>query len=144
MSNRFILWVYWSAALVNTVGVLILSKGLSNQTLMKTDPLLFGPFGLCMIVVWGLCYYACAESALISPKIGLVFTLEKLMYVTMWIGWMRGDYSLKDVYQDDLFAGVFYSIYGVIDLIYACLFLYTAYRAHQIQQSNLGGSNHSI
>ena len=100
MSINFTLWVYWSAALINTVGVLFLSKGFSNSTLMETDPILFGPFGLCMIMVWGGCYYACADSASSNPKIGLIFTLEKIIYVGMWIMWITGDTpSLDSLYH---------------------------------------------
>ena len=124
-------WIYWSAALVNTVGVLVLSKGLSNSTLMETDPILFGPFGLCMLMVWGGCYYACSESAPYNPKIGLIFTLEKLVYFVLWIQWINGESPpLAELYQRDLFAGLFYTIYGLIDVGYAGLFSYTAYKAY--------------
>ena len=132
MSINFTLWEYWSAALINTVGVLLLSKGLSNSTLMETDPILFGPFGLCMIMVWGGCYYACADSAHSNPKIGLIFTLEKMIYVGMWMMWITDDTpSLDSLYQRDLFAGLFYTIYGVIDFSYALLFGYTAYKSYR-------------
>ena len=124
-------WVYWSAAFVNTIGVLILSKGFTNSTLMEIDPTVFGPFGLCMIMIWGGCYYACSDSAPSNPKIGLIFTLEKCVYFTLWIQWINGNSTpLAEIYQKDLFAGLFYTIYGLIDAGYALMFSYTAYKAY--------------
>ena len=142
MQRSITQWIYWSAALVNTLGVLILSKGLNNSVLMDVDPTLFSSFGLCMIMIWGVCYYACSESAPYNPKIGLIFTLEKLVYVTMWIQWINGDTpSLEEIYERDFFAGVFYSIYGLIDAGYALLFSYTSYVAFRDLHSDLANES---
>ena len=129
---NYLVMIYYSAALVNTVGVLLLSYGLTNQTLMETDPTLFSGFGLVMIMIWGLCYYACAQAARTYRGISLVFGLEKLVYCVLWINFVQGDVSWSELYERDLFAGLFYSIYGIIDGFYMSLFFVCAYQTPSI------------
>ena len=116
-----LLYVYYSAAFVNIIGVLFFTRGLTNQTLMQTDPTLFSRFGLCMIMMWGVCYYACAQAAHHYRSISLAFALEKLIYVCMWVQFLLSPVDWADLYRQDLFAGLFYSIYGVVDGIYLLL-----------------------
>jgi len=47
----------------------------------------------------------------------------------MWVSFISGPVNWAQLYEQDLFAGIFYSIYGVIDAIYLLLFLYCAYQA---------------
>ncbi len=47
--------------------------------------------------------------------------MEKLVYVVAWGMWMS-NHSLSAVYEQDLFAGVFYSIYGLNDLAFMLFF----------------------
>ena len=49
------------------------------------------------------------------------FALEKLVYVVVWFNWISEN-SLAQLYAKDLFAGVFYSIYGPNDLIFMLFF----------------------
>ena len=128
-STKYHLFIYYSAAFVNTVGVLFFTRGLTNQTLMETDPALFSRFGFVMIMMWGICYYACTHAAYTHRSISLSFALEKLIYVCMWVSFISGPVDWAQLYERDLFAGVFYCIYGVIDAIYLLLFLYCAYQA---------------
>lgn len=121
--------VYYSAAFVNVVGVLIFTKGLTNQTLMTTDPTLFSRFGLIMVIIWGLCYYVSRQAAKSQANISLVFALEKLVYFVSWVGFIQGPVEWETLYQSDLLAGLFYSIYGLIDGTYMLLFIYCAYCA---------------
>ena len=124
--TQITLGTYYTAALTNTVGVLIFTKGLTNQALMSADPVLFSRFGLVMIMVWGLCYFACAQSARSEVKISLVFAIEKLAYVISWIVLLQSDFEWGALFEQDLLAGIFYSIYGVVDGVYLLLFLYCA------------------
>ena len=136
MPLHFVQWVYWSAASINIFGVFLLSKGLSNSILMNEDPTLFSSFGLCMIMIWGGCYYACTDSARSHYEIGIIFAIEKTAYVVMWFRWVFGETtSLFDLIQQDLFAGIFYAIYGIIDFSYALLFIYIAYHVYHSTKS---------
>ena len=136
MSERRHLLIYYSAAFVNTIGVLVFTRGLTNQTLIEVDPNHFSRFGLIMIMTWGVCYYACAQAARKHHAISLTFALEKLIYVLTWISFISGPVNWSQLYDRDLFAGVFYAIYGVIDAIYMSLFLYCAM---QTQRARIGG-----
>jgi hypothetical protein len=134
--SKFTDWVYYSAAFVNTVGVLIFTKCLTNQDLMTTDPTLFSRFGLLMVMIWGLCYFASRQVAQSQASISLVFALEKLAYFVAWIGFIQGPVDWERLYQSDLFAGLFYSIYGLVDGTYMLLFVYCAYGAYSVSEQN--------
>ena len=134
MSNiqRVISWVFWSATLVNTLGVFTLSLGLTNDTLFEIDPVRFSRFGIVMIMMWGVVYFSTARAAAHYPMISLALALEKFIYVCSWVVWMNTkEISLSAIFERDLFAGVFYSIYGGVDLIYMGLFLWSAYLVHR-------------
>ena len=94
---------------------------------MQTDPTLFSRFGLGMIMMWGVCYYACAQAAYHYRSISLAFALEKLIYVCMWILFLQSPVDWAELYQKDFLAALFYSIYGVVDGVYLLLFMYCAY-----------------
>lgn len=125
--TKLIRIVYYSAACANVIGVMIFSKGLTNQVLINTHPTLFSQFGILMIMIWGLCYFVCTNAAYDYASISLVFALEKLAYVVTWIRFIQGDVDWSVLYEKDLLAGLFYSIYGVVDGVYLLLFLYCAY-----------------
>ena len=98
-----------AAAMMNIGGVLLFSRAFTNDAINQADPVVMSNFGLLMIVVWGLAYLAAA------------FAVEKLVYVVVWGLWMA-NHSLGAVYEQDLFAGVFYSIYGLNDLAFMLFF----------------------
>lgn len=129
MSYSKLLKIYYSAAFINIIGVLFLSKGFTNQTLIQTDATLFSRFGLCMIILWGFCYFVCAPAAHQYPSISIVFAMEKLVYLVMWIHFIQGPVQWSTLYEQDLFAGIFYSIYGLIDGVFMLLFVYSAHYA---------------
>ena len=99
LKKAHLLYIYYSAAFANTIGVLFFTKGLTNQTLMQTDPTLFSRFGLGMIMMWGVCYYACAQAAYHYRSISLAFALEKLIYVCMWILFLLSPVDWTELYQ---------------------------------------------
>lgn len=61
---------------------------------------------------------------------GGAFVLEKLVYVVVWVGWMLEN-SLASVYSIDLFAGIFYSIYGLNDFVFMLFFAWLFVSRHQ-------------
>ena len=47
--------------------------------------------------------------------------MEKLVYVVVWIMWFSEN-SLAQLYSKDVFAGAFYSIYGLNDFVFMLFF----------------------
>ncbi len=121
MNRSFINFGLIAAAVMNISGVLIFSRGFTNSTINNADPLLMSNFGLLMIVVWGLAYLSATKINSNIKWLAGVFALEKLIYFVFWVLWLLGN-SLEDVYSKDVFAGVFYSIYGVNDLVFMLFF----------------------
>ncbi|GAA0820910.1 hypothetical protein GCM10009111_27110 [Colwellia asteriadis] len=117
IKNGFVL-----AALMN-FSVIIFSRGFTNVAINEADPIVMSNFGLLMIVIWGLAYLAGSTAISNIKWLAAVFTLEKLVYGVIWIKWLSEN-SLDAVYSKDIFAGVFYSIYGVNDLFFMFFFIY--------------------
>lgn len=112
-----------AAALMNITGVLIFSRAFNNPAINNADPVVMSNFGLLMIVVWGLAYLSATS---IGPNIRWlagVFAIEKLIYVVVWVRWLSAN-SLTELYNKDIFAGIFYTIYGMNDLIFMLFFTY--------------------
>ena len=110
-----------AAAIANISGVLIFSKGLTNTALMEADPVVMSSFGLIMIMVWGLAYLGAAFTPGNLRWIAGAFAVEKLVYVVCWLTWFSRE-NLQAVYEQDLFAGIFYSIYGLNDAVFMGFF----------------------
>ena len=110
-----------AAALMNIGGVLLFSRAFTNDAINQADPVVMSDFGLLMIVVWGLAYLGAAFIQGNLRWLAAAFAIEKLVYVVVWGLWMA-NHSLCAVYEQDLFAGVFYSIYGLNDLAFMLFF----------------------
>ena len=121
MSPQRIKTGFIAAALMNIGGVLLFSKAFNNPTINEFDPVVMSNFGLLMIIVWGLAYLGAAFVTTGVKWLAGAFAIEKLVYVLVWVLWIQ-DHSLASVYQQDLLAGVFYSIYGLNDLIFMLFF----------------------
>ena len=115
MSGNLIRNGFIAAALMNIGGVLLFSRAFTNDAINQADPVVMSDFGLLMIVVWGLAYLGAAFIQGNIRWLAAAFAVEKLVYVVVWGLWMSS-HSLGAVYEQDLFAGVFYSIYGLNDL----------------------------
>ena len=121
MSSSVIKAGFIAAAVANISGLLLFSKGLTNTVLMETDPVVMSSFGLIMIMVWGLAYLGAAFTPGNLRWIAGAFAVEKLVYVVCWLTWFSRD-NLQAVYEQDLFAGIFYSIYGLNDAVFMVFF----------------------
>jgi len=117
IKNGFIL-----AALMN-FSVLIFSRGFTNVAINEADPVVMSNFGLLMIMMWGLAYLATSTVSLNIKWIAATFALEKLIYGVIWVKWLLEN-NLAAVYSTDIFAGIFYSIYGLNDFIFMAFFTY--------------------
>ncbi|MBA4213082.1 MAG: hypothetical protein C0449_08380 [Polaromonas sp.] len=110
-----------AAGLMNIGGVLVFSRGFTNTAINQADPVVMSNFGLLMIVVWGLAYLGAATVTSSIRWIAGAFAVEKLVYVVVWCKWLSAN-SLAELYAKDLFAGVFFSIYGANDLVFMLFF----------------------
>ncbi len=121
MTEKFIQNVLIASGLINILAVLTFSKLFTNPVIPETDPVVMSNFGLVMIMVWGLAYIAVSKNYKNVNWVLIVFAIEKLCYVIAWGLWFR-EHDLLSVYQKDIFAGIFYSIYGLNDFLFMIFF----------------------
>jgi hypothetical protein len=110
-----------TAAMMNIIGALVFSRGFTNQAINNADPVVMSNFGLMMIVVWGCAYLGASKINASIKWLAAAFALEKLAYVVVWMMW-HSQNSLAQLYAQDVFAGVFFSIYGLNDLVFMFFF----------------------
>lgn len=110
-----------AAGLMNISGVLIFSRAFTNQAINNADPVVMSNFGLLMIIVWGLAYIGASSISSNIKWLAAAFAVEKLVYVVAWIMWHSNN-SLAQLYAKDMFAGAFFSIYGLNDLVFMLFF----------------------
>lgn len=121
---------FLAAGIMNIGGVLVFSRAFTNAAINNADPVVMSNFGLVMIAIWGLAYLAAASIASNIRWLAGAFALEKLVYVIVWSRWMS-DNSLAQLYSQDFFAGVFYSIYGVNDFVFMLFFAWVFFLQRQ-------------
>lgn len=115
-----------AAGLMNIGGVLLFSRGFTNAAINNADPVVMSNFGLLMIVVWGLAYLGAATINANIKWLAGAFAVEKSVYVVMWLKWLSEN-SLAQLYTKDLFAGAFFSIYGVNDFVFMLFFAWVLF-----------------
>ena len=118
---RTVKFGFIAAGMINIVAVLLLSRAFTNSVINDFDPVVMSNFGLLMIMIWGLVFLGAANVTSGIKWLAGAFAVEKLVYVVAWLLWFK-DNSLGAVYEQDLFAGVFYSIYGLNDFIFMVFF----------------------
>lgn len=117
-----------SAAVANWLGVLVLSKFLTNHRAFgQVDPL-FSLTGLILILVWGLAFWAVSYNSYAMRPLMLVFVVEKLVYAVNHGIWFFKGGQIAALFGQDPMLGLFFTVYGINDAIYAVLF-YIAYRS---------------
>jgi hypothetical protein len=121
MNEKIVRYGLIAAALTNIGGVLVLSRAFTNAAINQADPVVMSNFGLMMIVVWGLVFLGTAAVHANIRWIAAAFAVEKLVYVVTWIMWLSKN-SLAPLYSTDVFAGLFYTIYGLNDLVFMAFF----------------------
>ena len=127
MLNRIIPLGFVFAGLVNIVGILVITGGMTRDSLALADPGVFSSFGIIAIMLWGAAYIATAPLARQSVWLPLVFALEKLVYAVNWALWRPGQDALIDqiASRDDLGA-FFLQSYGLNDGLFCLFFLAVA------------------
>ncbi len=126
MSNRLVRNGFILAGIMNIAGVLLFSRLFTNTAVNDADPVVMSNFGLVMIVVWGLAYLGAASIGASVRWLAAAFALEKLVYVVVWAMWHSKN-SVAALVSTDLFAGVFFSIYGLNDFVFMVFFAWVFY-----------------
>lgn len=121
MNKKLIKQGFILAAGSNIFGVLLFSRAFTNTAINDADPIVMSNFGLLMIIVWGLAYLGASTINANVKWLAAAFVIEKLVYVLAWANWIASN-SLSALYSNDLFAGVFFSIYGLNDFIFLLFF----------------------
>lgn len=126
MSQKFIRNGFIIAGIMNIAGVALFSRLLTNTAINEADPVVISNFGLVMIAVWGLAYLGAASIGASVKWLAAAFAVEKLVYVVVWAMW-HARHSVAALAATDLFAGVFFSIYGLNDLVFMLFFSWVFY-----------------
>lgn len=123
MKSTTISKLFLFAGLSNILGTLIFSKFFTNEVMMAAQPAVMNYFGLLSIILWGLAYISVRNSYAAVPYLLAVFVIEKAVYVILWLNWLFSN-SLGNLYEQDTFSGLFFSIYGANDLLFGLFFGY--------------------
>lgn len=121
-----------AAGLSNILGVMICSKAFTNDVMLATQPDVMGAFGLISIILWGLAYIAVSKSYSQVRWLLGVFVIEKLAYVIAWLTLMSSR-SLSSIYDQDVLAGVFYTVYGANDFVFMLFFGFVFLKRDDVQ-----------
>lgn len=121
MTDKIIQKGFILAGLSNILGVIICSNFFTNDVMLATQPDVMGYFGLISIILWGFAYIAVCKSYHQVRWLVGVFVIEKLAYVITWLALITSR-SLSSVYELDVLAGVFYTIYGPNDFMFMMFF----------------------
>lgn len=118
--------IYILAGLYN-FSIIIFSKGFSNELIDKYDGEHFNLHGNLSILLWGLAYISIYNRYKQVSGLNFVFAIEKFYYFYIWINWMKLNHmNLSTMINEDLLTGLFFSIYGVGDLLFGLFFLYNS------------------
>lgn len=132
ISDRTITKGFIISGLMNMT-VLIFSRFFTNSTISEFDPVVMSNFGILMIVLWGLAYISVAKHyAQVKWLIG-IFAIEKLIYGCVWVNWLLNN-DLASVYTQDVMAGLFYSMYGVNDLLFCLFFVFVFFKIDKVTE----------
>ena len=114
--------------------VLVFSRLFTNPVIPEFDPVVLSNFGLVMIVIWGLAYIAVARNYDKVKWLVGVFAVEKFIYGCVWAKWILHN-NVADVYEKDIMAGIFYSIYGINDWVFFGFFLLVFLRLYKLKNN---------
>jgi hypothetical protein len=135
LEKRDLIPYLFLAAGVANLNVLLFSWGFSNESLMAAFPEAFSRIGLFTIVLWGLAYMSVANRYADVPWLVAVFAVEKYFYAGTWLYWYqsRGD-SLGSLFDQSMFTGIFYSVYGANDLAFGLVFTLAFFKAMRLKR----------
>ncbi|WP_414044170.1 hypothetical protein [Macrococcus animalis] len=114
--------------LYNIFSILIFSKFFTNPLLFQYDPAVFSWVGQISILFWGIAYIVISHKYTKVPYLVLFFAIEKALYVFVWSDWLIGDSNRLSELSTQPLTALFFSIYGIGDLISCIFFAIVAYR----------------
>lgn len=119
-----------TGGLSNTIGVLVFSRFFTNEAIAYFHPKVMSNFGLLMLMPWGVLMFIMVRYYKILPQLLLILALEKIIYVVVWVKWILHN-DLRSVFEVDLMAGIFYSVFGVNDMLFFIAFVYIYFNTKQ-------------
>ncbi len=134
IKNHLITKGFVLAGLMNISGVFIFSRFFSNPVISEFDNQAMSKFGLLMILIWGLAYISVSKNYHHLKWLIGVFVIEKFIYAAHWTNWILKNH-LKDVFDKDLMAGIFYAIYGINDWAFFLFFLFVFVQLARVKES---------
>jgi len=79
--------------------------------------------GIISILLWGLAYMSIYNKYSDLPLLNMVFFIEKLYYFIHWLIWFVDHiHYLKPLYLKDKMNGIFFTVYGIGDLLFGIFF----------------------
>ena len=112
-----------AAAAFNIIGMLFVSKGLTNPLLAETDPVVYSLMGQIAVLLWGFAYLAVARSYRAVPYLLLVFCVEKTVYFGAWLLWLSTKgHTLPQIEAMSPSTAGFFMTYGAGDGLFAIFF----------------------
>jgi hypothetical protein len=135
IKNDLITKGFLLSGLMNISGVLIFSRAFSNGVIAAFDNQAMSNFGLLMIIIWGIAFISVAKNFHSVKLLIGVFAIEKFIYATHWTSWMINN-NLKDVWEKDKMAGIFYAIYGINDWVFFIFFSMVFIQLYRNQKNN--------
>lgn len=136
MSRTLVRNGFITAGVMNIAGVLLFTRLFTNIAINEADPVVMSNFGLVMIAVWGLAYLGIAAIGANVKWLAAAFAFEKLVYVLAWAMWHSKN-SVSALFTTDLFAGVFYSIYGLNDFFFMLFFVWVFYAQSRLRERSV-------
>lgn len=137
MTDTLIQRGFLLAGLVNLIGILLVTQGMTSTTILLADPAVFSGFGVVMIMLWGLAYIGTAGIAHRAVLLPLTFAIEKAAYTLNWVFWLDGHSAqLPAILEQDWLAGVFLGGYGINDGLFGLFFAAVAVRNWRAARSD--------
>lgn len=120
------------ASAYNIVGILTISKAFTNPLMEALDPVVFSSMGIISIILWGLAYSAVAKTYQFVPTLVLVFSVEKMIYVVIWLMWISKNSSkLPSLFSESPLTAAFFAVYGAGDFAFSLFFLWVAVKCRK-------------
>lgn len=130
MKNHLISLGFLIAGVINIAGALGTSMVFTNPHLAEADPTAMSNFGLAGIILWGCAYIATARHWRQMKWLVAVFCIEKVLYAAHWVFWILDNRdTLGSIFETDFMAGLFLSVYGPNDMLFAAFFAFAFARA---------------
>lgn len=130
MKNHLISLGFLIAGVINIAGALGTSMVFTNPHLAEADPTAMSNFGLAGIILWGCAYIATVRHWRQMKWLVAVFCIEKVLYAAHWVFWILDNRdTLGSIFKTDFMTGLFLSVYGPNDMLFAVFFAFAFARA---------------